>query len=68
MSKTTVVVLPIANVTPKGDKIFALEQSRSHRRHHFFRGRAFGDDFVYVLYLPHRFADLGALIEQFNQF
>lgn len=68
MSKTTAVVLPAANATSGRGRSFALTGSADRIAVTIFSTVGLFVTILFVLYLPLRFPDLGALIEHYNQF
>ena len=68
MSKTNAVVLPAANVTTRGDKIFAFIGNPDLIAVTIFSAVGLLATTLFVVFIPYRFPDLGALIEQYNQF
>ena len=68
MSKTTVVALPAANVMSRGGKISAFMSNPDLIFVTIFSTVGLFATILFVFYLPLRFPDLGALIEQYNRF
>jgi hypothetical protein len=68
MSKTTVVVLPAANVMNRGGKISAFMSNPDLIAVTIFSMVGLLATILFAVYLPHRFPDLGISIEQYNQF
>ena len=68
MSKTAVVALPAANAVSGRAKIFVLMSNPDLIAVTIFSAVGLLVTILFVAYLPARFPNLGALIEQYNQF
>ena len=68
MSKATVVALPTANAVSGRGKIFAFMSDPDLIAVTIFSAVGLLVTILFVAYLPLRFPNLGALIEQYNQF
>ncbi len=68
MSHTATVVLPAANVMSEPGKLLAFTRKRDLIAVTISSTVGLLVTILWAFYLPHRFPDLGAVIEQYNQF
>jgi len=68
MSKTTADVLPATNAMTRRNKILAFKSNPDLVAVVTFATIGLLITILFLIYLPLRFPDLGALIEQYDQF